>query len=62
MIGFSIWQLALFGLSPEPITRMSVLGALLHFFNLVTYFAFLLAFTEAYKQRKRKKTGEAEPA
>lgn len=62
VIGFSIWQLALFGLSPEPITRLAVLGALLHFFNLVTYSAFLGALADAYKQRKRKETSKAEPA
>ncbi|TLX65083.1 hypothetical protein DN820_01860 [Stutzerimonas nosocomialis] len=62
VIGFSLWQLALFGLSPEPITRLAVLGALLHFFNLIAYFVALLTFSEASRRRKRNKDAEAEPA
>lgn len=62
VILFSLWQLALFGLSREPITRLSVLGALLHFFNLIAYSAAFLTFGEASKRRKREKDAEAETA
>lgn len=62
VIGFSLWQLALFGLSSEPLTRLAVLGALLHFFNLIAYSAALLTFGEASKRRKRNEDSETQPA